>query len=79
MENIKYQILKEIEQETDLNKLVAILELSADKLGIKTISEMARIEGKSPNGINQSKRYRKLIIGTQKMCIKGLTDTNLPS
>jgi len=78
MENIKYQILKEIEQETDLNKLVAILELSADKLGIKTISEMARIEGKSPNGINQSKRYRKLIIGTQKMCIKGLTDTNLP-
>jgi len=78
MENIKYQILKEIEQETDLNKLVAILELSADKLGIKTISEMARIEGKSPNGINQSKRYRKLIIGTQKMCIKGLTNTNLP-
>jgi len=78
MENIKYQILKEIEQETDLNKLVAILELSADKLGIKTISEMARIEGKSPNGITQSKRYKKLIIGTQKMCIKGLTNTNLP-
>ena len=78
MKETKYQILKEIEKEKDLNILLAILELSAYKLEIKTISEMARAEGKSPNGINKSNQYRKLFIGGQKMCIKGLTDSNLP-
>jgi len=78
MEKSKYQILEEIEQETDLNKLLAILELTAHKLKINTISEMARLEGKSPNGIRESKRYRKVHIGVQVMCVKGLTDTNLP-
>ena len=74
----KNQILKEINEIKDLETLVAILELTAHKTGVKTISEMARYENKSPNGINQSKKYRKLNIGGQKMCIKGLDDTNLP-
>ena len=78
MENTKYQILEEIEKETDLNKLVAILEVTANKLEINTISEMARLEGKSPNGVRESKKYRKVRIGVQLMCIKGLDDTNLP-
>ena len=78
MEVSKYQILKEIEKETDLNKLVSILEVTANKLEINTISEMARLEGKSPNGIRESQKYRKVRIGVQLLCIKGLDDTNLP-
>lgn len=78
MEESKYQILKEIEKETDLNKLVSILEVTANKLGINTISEMARLEEKSPNGVRESKKYRKVRIGVQLMCIKGLDDINLP-
>ena len=74
----KNQILKEINEIKDLETLVAILELTTYKTGVKTISEMARHENKSPNGINQSKKYRKLNIGGQKMCIKGLNDINLP-
>jgi len=74
----KTELLKEINKTKDLKTLVAILELSAQKTGVKTISEMARSENKSPNGINQSKKYRKLNIGGQKMCIKGLNDLNLP-
>jgi len=71
MEKPNNQILKEIDKITDLNKLVAIFELTAYKIDIKTISEMARSENKSPNGINNSKKYRKLFVGCQKMCIKG--------
>jgi len=74
----KTELLTEINQTKDLETLVAILELTAHETGIKTISEMARSENKSPNGINQSKKYRKLNIGGQKMCIKGLNDLNLP-
>lgn len=62
----------------DLNQLVTILELVADKSGVKTISEMARIEGKSANGIRSSKAYRKTNIGTQPMCLKGARDIDLP-
>ena len=75
----KRDILLSLENDNhSLSDLVAILELTAHKTGINTISEMARIEGKSPNGINQSKNYRKVFIGTQKMCVKGLKDTNMP-
>jgi hypothetical protein len=72
------QLLIEINKINDLNQLVQILELVAFKSGVQTISEMARIEGKSPNGVNQSKNYRKVMIGGQKMCVKGLRGTNLP-
>lgn len=59
-------------------ELVSILEVAAYKSGILTISEMARKEGKSPNGIRGSKKYLKTEIGTQLMCFKGLDDNNLP-
>ena len=76
MEINKNQVLNYIENSKDINELVQFLEISAHKSGALTISEMARQENKSPNGINQSKKYRKLFIGTQKMCVKGLDDTN---
>ena len=79
MDKSKYQILLSIENDNhSLSDLVAILELAAHKLEINTISEMARLENKSPNGIKQSKNYRKLMIGKQLMCIKGLRHNDMP-
>ena len=74
----KYQILDEISQIDDLKSLVAILELTTDKLCIFTISEMARHENKSPNGIRKSNAYLKINIGGQLMAIKGIRHNNLP-
>lgn len=62
----------------DLLELVAILELTKDKLNINTISEMARQENKSPNGIRVSNKYRKIKIGKQIMVVKGVDNSNLP-
>lgn len=61
-----------------LNELVTILQLTISNIDIDTVSETARKEGKSPNGINKSKQYRKIKIGKQKMVIKGLSDSELP-
>jgi hypothetical protein len=61
-----------------LSDLVIILELTTHNLEINTISEMARQENKSPNGIRKSNKYRKINIGKQVLAIKGLTDSNLP-
>ncbi len=72
------QVISFISECNNLNELVTILELSAHKSGVKTISQMARIENKSPNGIRSSKAYRKIDIGTQLMCVNGLRDTSLP-
>lgn len=58
--------------------LVTILELTVNKLDINTISEMSRLENKSPNGIRISKRYRKINIGKQVLAVKGVNDSNLP-
>ena len=74
----KYQILREINQIEDIKTLVKILELAADKLCIFTISEMARQENKSPNGIRKSNAYLKINIGGQLMAIKGIRHNNLP-
>jgi hypothetical protein len=62
----------------DLLELVTILELTKDKLNINTISEMARQENKSPNGIRVSNKYRKIKIGKQIMVVKGVDNSNLP-
>jgi len=58
--------------------LVTILELTVYNLDINTISEMARQENKSPNGVRISNQYRKIKIGKQLLCVKGVTDSNLP-
>ena len=78
MEITKTQILNYINECDDLKILVSILELSAHKSGVLTVSEMARQEGKSANGVRESKKYPKVTIGTQLMCLKGYYDDNLP-
>ena len=60
------------------NEYLEILQLCANELEIDTISETARKEGKSPQGINVSKQYKKINIGKQKFAIKGLKSDNLP-
>lgn len=72
------QVISFISECEDLSQLVTILELSTHKSGVKTVSQMARLENKSPNGIRSSKAYCKIEIGGQLMCIKGLRDTDLP-
>ena len=62
----------------EVSHLVTILELVTSKLEIDTISGMARNEGKSPNGIAKSSRYRKIKIGCQTMAVKGLRNVDLP-
>ena len=74
----KYQILNEINEIEDLKSLVAILELTTNKLCIFTISGKARHENKSPNGIRKSNQYLKINIGGQLMAIKGIRHNNLP-
>ena len=61
-----------------VQSLVSILELTVSKIEINTISEMARLENKTPTGIKTSNCYRKLKIGKQKFAIKGIRDNNLP-
>jgi len=78
MNNFRNQLLS-IENDTYTQiQLVQILELAASKLEINTISEMARMEGKSPNGIKNSKAYLKIKIGKQSFAVKGVRDNNLP-
>jgi hypothetical protein len=74
----KNDILLAVKNNTlSTNDKVSILELLAHEVGIMTISEMARHEGKSPNGIKTSKKYGKVKIGGQLMAIKGYSN-NLP-
>jgi hypothetical protein len=73
------EILLNIDSERyQLSEMVTILEVLTNKIDIDTISGMARKESKSPNGIKTSNRYRKIRIGSQLMCIKGLSESNLP-
>ena len=55
-----------------LSDKVTILEVLIDTINIDTVSGMSRQESKSPNGIRESNQYRKIMIGCQKMVIKGL-------
>jgi hypothetical protein len=73
------QVLNYINDCENINDIVAILELAAHKSEVNTISERARLDGKSPNGVRESKQYRKTLIGVQLMTFpKGLKDTNFP-
>ena len=61
-----------------LSDKVTILEVLIDTINIDTVSGMSRQESKSPNGIRESNQYRKIMIGCQKMVIKGLIDNTFP-
>ena len=62
----------------DIENRVTILEVLLNRLDIDTVSGMSRKENKSPNGIRESNRYRKVMIGCQKMVVKGVNDSKLP-
>jgi len=61
-----------INNELNHFELVTILQLITNKLKINTISEMDRLENKSPQGIRISNKYEKINIGKQLMAIKPL-------
>lgn len=78
METFKNTVLGIGSDKYNIEQLVSILVLCASKLEVNTISEMARIENKTPRGIRTSKQYRKITIGKQVFAIKGLSDSGLP-
>ena len=78
MNEPEIQAIKTLEESKDLEFLVTVLELSAQLSGVDTISEIARKNGISPNGVKSSKRYRKIKIGKQKMAVGGIRELGLP-
>jgi hypothetical protein len=64
---IKLAILN---SEVEHDDMVTILKLLANELQIYTISEMARKENKTPQGIRKSKNYNKFVLGGQLMTMK---------
>lgn len=78
MEIFKNQILNIEDGKLTKDQLVSILVLTASKLEINTISEMARNEGKTPRGIRISNQYKKIMIGKQKFAVKGVIQDGLP-
>lgn len=78
MDNFKETLLNIDNDKFTLSQLVSILVLIVSKININTISGMARSENKTPRGIKISNQYRKELIGSQLMCIKGLKENNLP-
>ena len=73
------QVLIDIENGKFTNiELITILELIIYKLNVLSISDMARQENKSPNGIKKSKRYRKIKFGYTVLCTNKLRDLEVP-
>jgi hypothetical protein len=72
------EAIKTIGESQSVEFLVTALELSAQLSGVDTISETARKNKISPNGVKTSKRYRKIKIGKQLMAVQGLDHKNLP-
>jgi|TARA_R110000765_G_scaffold221706_2_gene325652 hypothetical protein len=62
----------------DENQLVQLFELAMSKVTIGTIQQIAELEGKSYNGIKNSNRYLKIVLGNKKLVVKGVSDNNLP-
>ena len=65
-------------EECDDNTLVTYLEVIVNYLNILPVSEMARAENKSRNGILISNNYRKVQIGKSKLAVKGVKDVSFP-
>ena len=76
MERPDNQILIEINEITDPNKMVQIIELLSFKLDLKTISRYAKDNGLSYNG---AKRFRnKIEIGGVDFVCDNIDKNNLP-
>jgi hypothetical protein len=78
MELFKNQLLNISQGKYTKEQLVSILLLTVSELELYTISEMARRECKTPSGIRNSKRYKKIEIGSQLFAIKGLKEDSMP-
>lgn len=75
MKPINTTLLK-IENEFDINELAQIIELTAHKLNLKTISNYSKDNNISYNG---AKNYRsKIDINGVKFIVDGLDRNNLP-
>ena len=78
MEVFKNQVFSIVNDHLTYNQMVTILELIVDKIDIDTVSQIARKENKSRNGILISNNYKKINIGKQKFAIIGIKEDNLP-
>ncbi len=76
MNTVENQILIDINNIEDVNKLVQIIELVAYKIDIKTISNYAKDNNLSYNGV---KKCRSSIdLGGVKFIVDGISKNNLP-
>jgi|19_taG_2_1085344.scaffolds.fasta_scaffold00221_28 hypothetical protein len=76
MKNIENQILIDIDNLKDINKLVQIIELAAHKLDIKTISNYANDNNLSYNGVKKCRN--SIDLGGVKFIVDGISKNNLP-
>jgi len=78
MQGFKETIVSIEKGKFTVSQLVSILILTASKLKINTISEMARLENKTPRGILISKRFKKIKIGVQKFAVGDCPEDSFP-
>jgi diaminopimelate decarboxylase len=78
MTDIKETLISISSENRTKEELVSILVLTCQCLNINTISEMARLENKTPRGITISKKYAKIKIGKQTFAVKGVDNSSLP-
>lgn len=76
MENVKNQLLIDVDQITDTGKMVQLIELLSHKLDLKTLSKYAKDNRLSYNGV---KKCRSTIeLGGVKFVVDGIEKNNLP-
>jgi len=78
MKNFKNIVIAIGEVELSKVEIVLLLDLLGNKIDINSISGMARSENKTPRGIRTSNKYRKIKFGDALLCVKDVTDDNLP-
>jgi len=76
MEKVNNQLLMDIDHIVDRNKMVQIIELLSYKLDLKTVSNYAKDNNISYNGV---KKFRnKITIGGVKFVVDDVNKNNLP-
>ena len=64
--------------ELTIDQQVQLFEVIVSKIDINTIQGMADSKGISYNGVKKSGRFKKLMVGCQKMAVNGVVDDKLP-
>ena len=75
MNSMKSTIIH-IQEEENINNLVQIIEQASKKLNIKTISQYAKDNNMSYNGVKNNRNFTTL--GGVKFVVDGLSKNNLP-